>query len=72
MRKAPPNARITSAEVNGGPALLLWSGDTLVNVVGYHIVDDQIQGVYMIVNPDKLEYIQRELHARATPPLDSG
>jgi RNA polymerase sigma-70 factor (ECF subfamily) len=65
MRKAFATTRFTSEQVNGGPALLVWFGETLNSVIAYCIADDQIRAVYAVVNPDKLAYIHRQLCARA-------
>lgn len=41
-------------EVNGGPALLVRSGDKPDSVLQVDVVDGRIQAVYIIRNPDKL------------------
>jgi len=43
--------------VTGQPALLVWAGDTLLNVTGYSMVDDRISVIYLILNPEKLAFI---------------
>ena len=48
----------------GGPALLFWTGGTLFMVGGFRIADGQIHGIYAILNPDKLAYLQRQLRKR--------
>ncbi len=60
VRKAPPGARVALAEVNGGPALLGWDGDTLFLVLTFDIAEDRIHGVRLIVNPDKLAHVAQQ------------
>jgi RNA polymerase sigma-70 factor (ECF subfamily) len=60
VRKAPPGARVALAEVNGGPALLGWDGDTLFLVLTFDIAGDHIHGVRLVVNPDKWAYIAQQ------------
>jgi ketosteroid isomerase-like protein len=65
MRKAFADARFTIEEVNGVPALLTWSGAVLTTVIVWHVAGGQIQAAYVVLNPDKLAYIQRQLRDRA-------
>jgi RNA polymerase sigma-70 factor (ECF subfamily) len=60
VRKAPPGARVALAEVNGGPALLGWDGDTLFLVLAFDMAEDHIHGVRLIVNPDKLAHVAQQ------------
>ncbi|HMA33076.1 MAG TPA: RNA polymerase sigma-70 factor [Chloroflexia bacterium] len=63
-RKTPAAMRATLEEVNGVPAFLLWLGDAL-NLVGVlDIVDEQVQGIHFMLNPDKLAYIAAQVRAR--------
>ncbi len=50
--------------INGAPALLFWTGETLFMVSSFRIADGQIQEAYGVLNPDKLAYLQRQLRAR--------
>jgi RNA polymerase sigma-70 factor (TIGR02957 family) len=51
-------ARIELIEVNGEPgALVLDEQERLVGVLGLGIVDDRIQTIHSIVNPDKLRHL---------------
>ncbi|MEU7055877.1 RNA polymerase sigma-70 factor [Streptomyces sp. NPDC046197] len=50
---ADPSLRVL--ELNGGPAVLVRSGDTPDSVFQLDVADGRIQAVYIIRNPDKLE-----------------
>ncbi|MEU9333402.1 RNA polymerase sigma-70 factor [Streptomyces sp. NPDC048290] len=60
-RKLMAHLRYTMAEVNGGPALVAWDGDQITAVAEFEIHDGLIHGVRAVVNPDKLEYVGRQL-----------
>lgn len=62
-RKAPSDFSLTLEEINGSPAFLLWIGDSLLSVVTFEVIDDRIQGIRNVMNPDKLAYILRQLRA---------
>ncbi|HJT57526.1 MAG TPA: hypothetical protein VJ761_13580 [Ktedonobacteraceae bacterium] len=62
--KLPPNLTTTIEEVNGAPALLNWIGSRLDWILTLDIVDEHIQGLRVIMNPDKLAFIQRQLEER--------
>lgn len=63
LKKRPDNYYFTFAEINGTLAILNWSGDDLINVVTFDIVDDQIHSFHIIVNPDKLGYLKDQWSA---------
>lgn len=62
-RKAPAGTRISLAEVNGAPAMLIWIGETLNAVFELEMSDRKIAGLYNVLNPDKLTYITRQLRS---------
>ncbi len=62
-RKAPATLAVSIEDVNGSPAALLWIDDALYAVVTFEVVDGKIQAIRDVLNPDKLEYIARQLHA---------
>jgi len=64
LRKAPADMRLEVAEVNGAPAVLLFSGARLWYVSTFEIVDDRIQALQAVLNPEKLEYIRRQVEGR--------
>ncbi|MFJ7071248.1 RNA polymerase sigma-70 factor [Streptomyces sp. NPDC098781] len=49
-----PDASFHFVEVNGGPALLIRSGDKPDSIFQLEVLDGRIQSVYIIRNPDKL------------------
>ncbi len=68
--RAPEVADVTAAElrvsiapVNGEPALLLWARDELDTVLVFSIIDYQIDGLRLIRNSAKLEYLRRQYAA---------
>jgi RNA polymerase sigma-70 factor, ECF subfamily len=62
--KLSPNLTTTIDEVNGTPGLLAWMGSRLDWVLTLDIVDEHIQGLRVVMNPDKLAFIQRQLEKR--------
>jgi RNA polymerase sigma-70 factor, ECF subfamily len=60
-RLLPPGVNIEVAEVNGSPALLLWvHDDHPYFVMTFTIVENQIQAIRNILNPDKLSRIHQD------------
>jgi RNA polymerase sigma-70 factor (ECF subfamily) len=57
-RKAPANARARHVLVNGQPGLAQFDGETLITIMAFEMVDNQMRRVYFIRNPDKLARIQ--------------
>lgn len=51
----------TVAEVNGTAALLALTGDRITGVVAFDVHDGAIVGVRTMLNPDKLEFMERQL-----------
>ncbi|MFE1885284.1 RNA polymerase sigma-70 factor [Streptomyces diastatochromogenes] len=48
-------------EVNGAGAMAAWAGDTLIGVFGFEPRGGRIAQVRAVMNPDKLEYVRRQL-----------
>ena len=53
-RKFPGEFEMRPARVNGQAALLVYRGGVLNGVSAYEIADGKIQGIFHVVNPDKL------------------
>lgn len=53
--------RAVIAPVNGEPAVLIWMEEQLDSVLVFSIVDAQITGIRIIRNPEKLDYIKRQI-----------
>lgn len=64
LRTAPtqyPNLRTAPATINGAPGMLAWNGETLIGAIVGEMSDQHIHLLYVVVNPDKLAYIQRQM-----------
>jgi len=63
--------RLSLAEVNGQPAVLGWSGETLLGMTVLEISGGQITALRTIANPDKLHFAARQAarlsHSGAVP-----
>ncbi|MER5451927.1 RNA polymerase sigma-70 factor [Streptomyces sp. NPDC002766] len=53
--------RYTPAEVNGEYGLAAWAGDVLAGVVAFEVRDGLIAHLRVVVNPDKLDFVRRQL-----------
>ncbi|GCB51138.1 sigma factor-like helix-turn-helix DNA-binding protein [Streptomyces sp. NL15-2K] len=51
----------TAVEVNGATGLAAWAGDTLAGVVAFDLREGLITQVRVVVNPDKLGFVRRQL-----------
>ena len=58
LGRAPADMRMQFAEVNGGPAVLVFIDGVLKQVWTYAIGDGQIHALHTVLNPDKLAYIR--------------
>jgi len=56
-------------EVNGEPAVLGFVGPTLAGVLFFDTIDDRIEALRIVANPDKLQFLGRQL---SHPPALSG
>lgn len=63
-RKVPANHILLIEEVNGAPALVCWGDSVLQWVLTLAIRDNDIVGLYSMMNPDKLTFLQRQLEQR--------
>jgi RNA polymerase sigma-70 factor (ECF subfamily) len=48
------------ANVNGGPALIIWLDGELDSVVSMRIEDGLVSGIYTVRNPEKLSRMMQE------------
>ncbi len=67
-RHQPAGQIIRIEEINGAPALLGWNGIHLEWVLALDLWDGQIQSLQVVLNPDKLAFIQQQLHHRDGQP----
>jgi len=65
LRKAPPGMSATVEEVNGMPAILLWTVGILTSVTLLHLADGHVRRIFAVLNPDKLAYLERQIRGRA-------
>ncbi|MDG4824324.1 RNA polymerase sigma-70 factor [Asanoa sp. WMMD1127] len=52
--RMPPEPRIVLTEVNGGPGVVVYSGDEPAAAVVLHLVDGRAQEIHLVSNPEKL------------------
>ncbi|HEX6337729.1 MAG TPA: RNA polymerase sigma factor SigJ [Jiangellaceae bacterium] len=55
------NTTPTFTEINGEPAVAYHDGDTLIGVAVFEMVDDKVVAIRLVVNPDKLAFVARQL-----------
>ncbi len=60
-RKYAGQYGVRRTEVNGQPGLLIYRGGNLSGVSAYAIADGRIQGIFHVLNPDKLQGLERRL-----------
>ena len=60
-RQAGPTVGARIEEVNGQPALIITDGDRIVTVMQFEVEEGRIAAVYSMVNPDKLQFIGRQM-----------
>ncbi len=60
VKRLPPNYVIRTAQINGQPALIGYADGRPYNVLLLDIAEGRVQGIYNVLNPDKL---------RGIPPL---
>lgn len=44
--------------VNGEPGMLIWFEGRVYNVWSFHLENDKIQSIYVVLNPDKLTHLK--------------
>ena len=54
LRKAPEGTALQAQSVNGEPGLVTTINGEIHNVMAFDMTGGQIQGIYIVVNPDKL------------------
>jgi RNA polymerase sigma-70 factor (ECF subfamily) len=67
-RRATPGSRAEIADVNGEPALIVRAGGTVRLVLSIDIDEDRVCAIRAIRNPDKLQDLNRALHATEREP----
>ena len=67
MHRVPADNVLFIEEINGAPAIVAWSDGHLNGVQTLDIRDNVIAGLYTLVNPDKLAFLQHQLESRPEP-----
>lgn len=57
VSKMPADFSYRIASVNGQPGIVSFIGSQMNNVMTFHIVDNTITDIYIVVNPDKLTHL---------------
>jgi RNA polymerase sigma-70 factor (TIGR02957 family) len=52
--RMPPDPRAEVVELNGGPGVVIYSGDDPVVALTLHLVDGAVHTIHLVANPDKL------------------
>lgn len=53
-----PELRVELTEVNAGPAIIISTGDQPMTVFALDVLDERVQTIHAIANPDKLHHVQ--------------
>lgn len=63
QKQAPAEDKwwIEFRDINGEPGMLLWLEGEIYNVWSFHIEGNKIQSIYVVLNPEKLEPLKKEL-----------
>ncbi|MBQ1090839.1 RNA polymerase sigma-70 factor [Streptomyces sp. B93] len=64
MRKFTAGLEFRTAEINGASALTTWRGDELTMVISFEVRDGRVTQVQSMMNPDKLNFVRRQLLPR--------
>jgi RNA polymerase sigma-70 factor (ECF subfamily) len=62
ISKFPPDVEVRPATVNGQPGWLTLSGGQVTSVTALEVSGDRITGIYVVLNPDKLQRIPITAH----------
>ncbi|MCO5998884.1 RNA polymerase sigma-70 factor [Actinoallomurus rhizosphaericola] len=65
--RMPPEPRVEIAEVNGGPGIVVYSGETPAVVLTLHLSDGAVHLIHLVSAPDKLTGLRpagRHAHPR--------
>lgn len=62
-KKYPGQYKMRRSDINGQPGLLIYRDGALNGVSAYDIRDGRIQGIFHVLNPDKLQLSPEELHS---------
>jgi RNA polymerase sigma-70 factor (ECF subfamily) len=63
LAQAPADARASLVALNGRTGVAFWSGNDLISAATVEVAGGRVAAVHVVVNPDKLAYLQRRLVA---------
>jgi len=49
------------ADINGEPGIIGYLDEQLNSVWSFHVEDDKIQSIYVVLNPEKLKHLKSKL-----------
>jgi RNA polymerase sigma-70 factor (ECF subfamily) len=61
FERAPSDLRLEPAPVNGQPGYVVYIGDRLHGVVALELADERVRRIFIVVNPDKLAGVSRQV-----------
>ncbi|PRZ15992.1 RNA polymerase sigma-70 factor (ECF subfamily) [Laceyella sediminis] len=65
LPKVPAGASFQMRNVNGQPGIVALDGNQVFCVLSFHMQEERIKAIYMVVNPDKLMAVQKEIQGLA-------
>jgi RNA polymerase sigma-70 factor (TIGR02957 family) len=63
-----PELLLTFEEVNGQPALLSWTGESLTAVFAFDLADGRVHAIRAVLNPAKLAFVERQARRGGSHP----
>ncbi|ROT29503.1 RNA polymerase sigma-70 factor [Micromonospora sp. HM5-17] len=72
--RMPADPRVEVVELNGGPGIVVYSGDTPAVAITLHLVDGAVRTIHLVSNPAKLTGVRPpgSLAHRSAPGLGPG
>jgi RNA polymerase sigma-70 factor (TIGR02957 family) len=61
LKKIPSNFKTKFSYINGQLGILSYGDGYLTNVISFHVINHQIQDIYMVTNPDKLTHLNKPI-----------
>ncbi|GCE28886.1 DNA-directed RNA polymerase sigma-70 factor [Dictyobacter alpinus] len=68
MRFIPPDSQVRIINLNGQPAIMIYTPQGIYGVILFEIQDNRIRNIYSIINPAKLQRLMPNAHD-STPRL---
>ncbi|WP_079663554.1 hypothetical protein [Streptomyces sp. 3214.6] len=61
LRNFTTRPTFTTVELNGAPGLLVRDGGELTAALGFECLGGEIAGVQVVMNPEKLDFVERQV-----------